>query len=85
MIEYKYTYTEVLMKRIFALLLIIFITVFSLASCDNKNEEEDNPQEEPQAPAVEPENPEGPDDEEPEEDLDGVDDEYMPDDGWTNS
>ena len=61
-------------------------------SCKNKNDNDDNdnnqgvvtpPQNDPETPDNEPETPENPEDNE-NLDSDGVDDEYMPDDGWTD-
>ncbi|MBQ7387227.1 MAG: hypothetical protein IJW03_03575 [Clostridia bacterium] len=79
------------MKKIIALLLILSMAICVLAACDDKKDEtNDNKTPEVEAPAdpdpVVPDDPTPPDDnnEEEEKDLDGVDDEYMPDDGWTD-
>ena len=74
------------MKKIIALLLILSLSVFMFISCKNKNNNDDN--DENQGVTTPPDNenqiPETPETPDINQDSDGVDDEYMPDDGWTD-
>ncbi len=70
------------MKKIIALILLVSMALFALFSCDKKKDDEEEEDTEIQTPIIPPKDPDKNDED---IDLDGVDDDYMPDDGWTFS